>query len=145
MPKKAASKVPPRSAPRSPTKSAALPKSVVFSFAIVVSDRKRSLEWYTKTLGLDAVQQMDHWVTVGRKGAGGLIHLCQTTEIGVSEHPEPGTTGLNLHLPGDFRGACAALEANGVPFTNRPTQESWGWWATVVDPDGNEITLMPED
>ncbi len=131
-----------------PTKQArhpsGLPKARFFSVAVVVSDRARSVEWYTKKLGLDLVQDMGHWVTVGRKDGSGLIHLCQTSEIGMDERPEPGLTGIELNLPGDFEAACAALEANGVPFRKGPTHEEWGWWAGVLDPDGNELTLMPQ-
>ncbi len=123
--------------------SGPLPRATFSSVAIVVSDRKRSVEWYTRRLGLDLVQDMGHWVTVGRKEVPGLIHLCQTSEIGMDEKPEPGLTGIGLTLPGDFEKACAALKANGVEFRKGPTKEDWGWSAGVVDPDGNEITLTP--
>lgn len=130
--------------PKNP-KADSLPKATFFSVAVVVSDRKKSVEWYTVNLGLDLVQDLGHWVTVGRKGRPGLIHLCQTSEVGLPDRPEPGLTGIELNLKGDFQAACAALEANGVSFRKGPTRESWGWWAGVVDPDGNEITLMPAD
>ena len=94
---------------------------------------------------LDIVQDMGHWVTVGRMGQNGLIHLCQTSEIGIPERPEPGLAGIELNLPGDFQVGCAALEANGVKFRKHPTKESWGRWAGILDPDGNELTLMPEN
>lgn len=126
-------------------KGPALPKAVFFSVAVVVSDRKKSVAWYTTKLGLDLVQDLGHWVTVGRKDLPGLIHLCQTSEIGLEERPEPGLTGIELNLPGDFEAACAALKANGVAFRKGPTKESWGWWAGVLDPDGNEITFMPTE
>jgi hypothetical protein len=29
------------------------------------------------------------------------------------------------------------------PLTQLPKQESWGRWAMVADPDGNEIMLVP--
>ncbi len=131
-------------ASRQPKPVSNLPRAKFFSVAVVVSDRKKSLEWYTKNLGLDLVQDRGHWVTVGRKDGSGLIHLCQTSEIGMDERPEPGLTGIELNLPGDFRVACEALEANGVKFRKGPTKEPWGWWAGVLDPDGNELTLMPE-
>ena len=122
-----------------------LPKARFFSVAVVVSDRKRSVEWYTKNLGLDLVQDLGHWVTVGRKDGSGLIHLCQTSEVGLDERPEPGLTGIEVNLPRAFHAAGAALRANGVTFRKGPTKESWGWWAGVLDPDGNELTLMPAD
>ena len=121
-----------------------LPRARFFSVAVVVADRERSVRWYTEKLGLDLVQDLGHWVTVGRPDGSGLIHLCQTSEVGLPDRPEPGLTGIELNLPGDFAAACAALEANGVKFRQGPKRESWGWWAGVLDPDGNELTQMPE-
>jgi len=129
--------------------SAPLPKASFHTVAVVVSDRKRSVEWYTRKFGLDVVQDVEgqagHWVTVGRKGQNGTIHLCQFTEFDPDFPLEPGNSGIQFTLPGDFVKACEALEANGVKFHQRATQESWGWWAAVEDPDGNHIMLVPED
>jgi catechol 2,3-dioxygenase-like lactoylglutathione lyase family enzyme len=122
-----------------------VPNATVFSVAVVVSDRARSVRWYTEKLGLDLVQDKGHWVTVGRKEEGGLLHLCQWSEMDPSAVPETGNLGINLHVPGDFEAACAAFRANGVEFAHPPKKESWGWWAWVRDPDGIEITLMPAD
>lgn len=124
-------------------KLTSLPKATVFSVAVVVSDRARSVRWYTEKLGLDLVQNMGHWVTVGRKGEGGLLHLCQWSEFDCSAVPEKGNLGINLHVPGDFEAACAALRENGIEFARPPIKEAWGWWARIRDPDGVEITLMP--
>jgi catechol 2,3-dioxygenase-like lactoylglutathione lyase family enzyme len=123
--------------------SRALPNAEFGSVAVVVADRKRSVEWYTRRLGLDVVASFDHWVTVGRKGKGGEIHLCQTSEFDTSIPLEQGNTGIQLRLPGNFEAACRALRANGVKFSTPATKEEWGWWAMVVDPDGNEISLAP--
>ncbi len=120
-------------------------KPAFASVAVVVSDRERSLDWYTKNLGLDLVDRMDHWVTVGRKGQNGLLHLCQISEIDPSAPLESGNSGILLSLRGDFPTACAALEARGVRFTSPPKKEPWGWTATIADPDGNEIWLGPGD
>lgn len=103
------------------------------------------MKWYTEKLGLDLVQDMGHWVTVGRKGQGGLLHLCQWSDFDAAAVPETGNLGINLHVPGDFEAACAAFAANGVEFAHPPTKEDWGRWAQVRDPDGVVITLMPAD
>lgn len=125
--------------------SSSRPKSHVASVAVVVSDRKKATEWYTRNLGLDLIESMDHWVAVGRKGKGGLLHLCAIKEWNESGSLEPGNSGILLRLPGrDFVAACEQLKANGVEFTEGPTKESWGWTATVRDPDGNEIFLAPD-
>ena len=118
---------------------------IVASVAVVVKDRARATEWYSKTLGLDVVDRMDHWVTVGRKGRPGVLHLCQTTEFDPNGQLEPGNTGIALLLPGkDFVASCAALKSRGVPFVTEPEKADWGWWATIRDPDGNEFILGPE-
>jgi catechol 2,3-dioxygenase-like lactoylglutathione lyase family enzyme len=133
-----------RTKPKSPARSkSAVPRAEFSSVAVVVSDRKKSVEWYTKRLGLDLIANFDHWVTVGRKGRSGVIHLCQTSEYDESIPLERGNTGIQFHLPGNFETACRALAANGVKFSSPPKKEEWGWWATVEDPDGNEISLTP--
>jgi len=33
------------------------------------------------------------------------------------------------------------LSARGVEFQDPPSQQEWGWWATIKDPDGNIIGL----
>ncbi|HTW40026.1 MAG TPA: VOC family protein [Thermoplasmata archaeon] len=126
-----------------PTARRSLPKAEFVSVAVVVSDRKKSTAWYTKRLGLDVLASFDHWVTVGRKGKPGEIHLCQTSEYDTTIPLERGNTGIQLHLPGDFPAACKALAANGVKFSSPPKKEEWGWYAVVEDPDGNEISLTP--
>jgi len=124
-------------------KSGQLPKVWVFAATLMVSNRKRSVEWYTRSLGLEIVQDLGHWVTVGRKGSGGLLHLCDGSEIG--EDLDPGNAGITIHVPGNFARACRALEANGVKFVVPVTKRPWGQFARISDPDGNELTLNPED
>jgi len=135
----------PRTSKASPSARPSLPKTHVASVAVVVSDRARSTEWYTKRLGLDLVESMDHWVVVGRKGKGGSLHLCRVKDYDATGELEPGNSGIMLRVPGtDFVAACGALRANGVDFSDGPTKTEWGWYATVRDPDGNELHLTPE-
>jgi catechol 2,3-dioxygenase-like lactoylglutathione lyase family enzyme len=116
------------------------------SVAVVVSDRDRAVDWYTQRLGLDVIDRMDHWVTVGRKGKPGKLHLCQPTEGDPRSQLEPGNSGILLSLPGkDFGAECASLKERGVEFSTEPTKEEWGTYAVIRDLDGNEHTLMPED
>ena len=86
-----------------------------------------------------------HWLTVGRKGRGGALHLCQVSELDPKAPLEPGATGILLLLEGDFHRRCEELKARGVDFVEGPTERPWGWDATVRDPDGNELLLMPAD
>jgi catechol 2,3-dioxygenase-like lactoylglutathione lyase family enzyme len=131
--------------PPKPPKKILPPKPSFASVAVVVSDRKKALDWYTKTLGLDIIDNKDHWVTVGKKGRPGALHLCEWAEVDPNGKLEPGNSGILLLLPGkDFRESCGALKAHGVPFAQEPQTESWGSFAVIRDPDGNEHMLMPE-
>lgn len=95
--------------PKEKVKAPRIPKVKLFLIGLAVSDRQRSVTWYTEKLGLAVVQDLGHWVTVGRKAGSGLIHLCQTSEVGIPEKPEAGIAGIELKFPGDFRADCAAL------------------------------------
>jgi catechol 2,3-dioxygenase-like lactoylglutathione lyase family enzyme len=142
MPTKRASKN--KAKPRTGGKRS-MPKPHMASVAVVVSDRKKATDWYTRNLGLEVLESMDHWVTVGRKGKGGMLHLCAVTEFDDKAPLEPGNSGIMLRVPGrDFEAACGTLRENGVTFIEGPKKEPWGWFATVRDPDGNEIFLTPE-
>jgi catechol 2,3-dioxygenase-like lactoylglutathione lyase family enzyme len=118
---------------------------VVSSTAVVVRDRAASLRWYTEVLGLKVAVPGDHWVTVGNSEEGGAIHLCQGSELDPPAPLEPGNTGILLLLEGDFRANCAELKKRGIEFVDGPTQRPWGWDATIRDPDGNELLLMPSE
>ncbi len=116
------------------------------SVAVVVSDRKKATDWYTKVLGLSVVDTEDHWVTVGQPGHEMVLHLCQTTEYDPNGKLEPGNSGILLKLPGkDFAATCDGLKERGVEFSQEPRKDPWGWWAMVRDPDGNEHCVMPAD
>jgi catechol 2,3-dioxygenase-like lactoylglutathione lyase family enzyme len=129
---------------RSRGKSTAKPPDLyLFATTIMVSDRGRSVEWYTQKLGLEVIQDLGHWVTVGHRRQTGLLHLCQGSEIG--EPLEPGVQGITFHVRGDFRQKCAALARNGVRFERPVTEMPWGEYAVIADPDGNLINVHPED
>jgi catechol 2,3-dioxygenase-like lactoylglutathione lyase family enzyme len=130
-------------APKSKSDSMTGPDLYFFATTIMVSDRKRSVEWYTGKLGFDVIQDMGHWVTVGHKGVNGLLHLCQGSEIGAEL--EPGNQGITFHVRGDFEKKCAELAEKGVKFHKPVTKMSWGTFAQIADPDGNVISLNPED
>ncbi len=128
-----------------PTKSVRAPPRAIYVFAttVLVSDRKRSVRWYTRQLGLEVVQDLGHWVTVGRKGSTGLLHLCEAGEIG--EELSPGNQGITLHVRGDFAAHCANLRRNGIRFDQPVTKRPWGMYARISDPDGNVLTLNPDE
>jgi predicted enzyme related to lactoylglutathione lyase len=139
--KKPAKRAAPKAARHSKKRSSGRPHFT--SIAVVVSDRKRAVKWYTENFGLDHTADMDHWQAVGEKGRPGELHICQVSEYDDKAPLEPGNTGIAFRLSGDFVAACEALQARGVEFTVPATKAEWGWWAMVKDPDGNEICVLP--
>jgi catechol 2,3-dioxygenase-like lactoylglutathione lyase family enzyme len=130
---------------RKKTAAPSFPELRFGSVAVVVEDAERSLRWYTEALGLDVIERQEHWITVGRKGRPGVLHLCQPWEGDPKSQLEPGNSGIMLQVPGsDFFGSCAAIRERGVDFAEGPTKADWGTYAIVRDPDRNEIVLMPE-
>lgn len=118
---------------------------IVSSTAVVVRDRAAALDWYKRVLGLPVSVPGDHWVTVGNPRKGGAIHLCQGSELKPPLPLEPGNTGILLLLDGDFHANCSELKSRGVKFVKGPTERPWGWDATIEDPDGNQLLLMPSE
>lgn len=117
----------------------------IASVPVVVSDRNASKAWYTEKLGLDLIDDDDHWVTVGRKGKGSVLHLCQASENQPAPIPlEPGPSGIVLAIPGEFQDECSRIKSRGVEFAHDPEHAPWGWYASVRDPDGNVHYLAPE-
>ncbi len=127
------------------SKTGKAPVPWVASAAVVVKDRAASIRWYTEVLGLPIALQGDHWVTVGHPKKGGAIHLCQGADLQPPAALEPGNTGILLLLDGDFKQQCSDLRARGVEFLEGPIERPWGWDATIRDPDGNELLLMPAE
>lgn len=115
------------------------------SVPVVVSDKEVSTKWYTEGMGMDLIDNDGHWITVGRKGKGAVIHLCQASENQPAPIPlEPGRSGLVIVVPGNFKASCARMQKAGVGFSQLPVKAPWGWYATVRDPDGNEHYLSPD-
>ena len=104
--------------------------------AIVVTDSKKALKWYTDVLGLEARSTKGHWITVAPKGSKTVLHLCE------GEEPEKGNTGIAL-LTKDLDNTYKALKEKGVKFPHPPKDEGWGVFAQLEDPDGNVIWLHP--
>ncbi len=107
------------------------------SVAVVVSDGKKSAQWYKEKLGFEIRSQEGHWVTVAPKGSELVIHLCE------GETLEPGNTGFGFYSK-DVKKEEDALRKKGVEFSSPTKKESWGTYAMFKDPDGNEFWILEE-
>jgi predicted enzyme related to lactoylglutathione lyase len=111
------------------------------SVAVVISDRKRAVDWYLEKLGLDMLMNQEHVVVVGRKEGGLQLHLCQYDEAGL-KGLEPGNTGILFFTDKGITETCRELANRGVKFVQPPKKDMFGWNCQFADPDGNEFTLM---
>ncbi len=112
--------------------------------AVVVSDRRRALEWYRDVLGLQeayVAPEMGHWIELGPPRPLTRIHLCE-----LEDEVEAGPTGITL-MTDDIQGDYERMTHRGVEFLHPPKKMDWGeWLCAFVDPDGNEFDLLePRD
>lgn len=105
------------------------------SVAVVVSDGKKSAQWYKEKLGFEIRDNDDHWITVAPKGSKLVIHLCEGDEL------EPGNSGFGFYVK-DVAKEEAELRKKGVHFPMPTKKQPWGTQAAFADPDGNEFWLL---
>jgi len=99
----------------------------------MVSDAKKSAQWYKEKLGFNS-SVGEHWVTVWPKGAAWKLHLCQG-------QLEPGNSGIAIYCDNVAK-VAKQLKDKKVKFNQDVTKEDWGTCAKIEDPDGNVIWLM---
>jgi lactoylglutathione lyase len=116
----------------------------VRSVGIYVSDQDRAKQFWTETMGFELIQD----VPMGEEGAGRWIEVAPPgrnvilvlfTPSG-SEHLV-GTFSNVLFNCDDMNATFRELASRGVEFVDSPREESWGWWASFKDPDGNTYGL----
>jgi len=124
--------------------------TAINSVSVVVSDQDRSLAFYTQQLGfelqMDAPMGQSRWIQLAPKGAQTSLVLGKATEDMPPEIYERmksmmgGFTNFILNVD-DMDATYSELTSRGVEFVDKPSQQPWGWWATIKDPDGNIIGL----
>jgi catechol 2,3-dioxygenase-like lactoylglutathione lyase family enzyme len=106
---------------------------------IFVSDMDRSVNFYTKILGLKLAQRFgNHWASVD---AGKLTIGLHPAS---SENPagRNGSTVIGLELTGNIDDSVATLKQQGVIFRGAVSQDNAGKIAYFEDPDGNVLYMI---
>ncbi len=106
--------------------------------AVVVSDAKRSAQWWQEKLGFGTYTMggTGHAVLVAPPGERLVLHLCE----GFAPI-EPGDTGIAF-VTDQIEQDCRRMQAMGVEFPEPLRQESWGSMAKFADPDRNVFWLL---
>ncbi len=106
---------------------------------ILVSDLQRSRKFYEQTLGLEVRKEHDNngWIELGPEQALGRITLREAA----SGENTGGPTGMVLVVDNLYR---FYDETRGkIEYLDVPHRLDWGGVVVnLLDPDGNEITLM---
>lgn len=122
---------------------------------LFVLDQDEALDFYTNTLGLDVVADMDlgfmRWLTVCVPGDPGREILLEkpgapamdeTTAAQVAELVSKGAMGGWLSITTDDAMATfATLRDRGVDITDEPSEKSYGIDFGIRDPFGNAIRI----
>lgn len=106
--------------------------------AVVVSDRKRSADWWVRNLGFRSytIGGGGHATLVAPPGDRFVLHLCE----GFAPL-EPGNSGIAF-VTDAMDDLVERMRRGGVQFAEAPRKESWGQMAKFADPDGNIFWLL---
>jgi lactoylglutathione lyase len=113
---------------------------------IVVSDLKRSIEFYRDVLGVPLKYEADDWAefaTLGTRLAlkAGVPPVAAIPEKNDDGMPIAGRVGIAFEVK-NLDQVYRDLSARGVKFTQAPTEDGpGGRMAMLLDPDGLEIAL----
>lgn len=106
---------------------------------IFVSDMDRSVNFYTKILGLKLAERFGNdWASIeGGKLAIGLHPASKQNPAG-----KHGSTIIGLELSGNIEEAITTLKKQGVKFQGAVSEDNAGKSAYFEDPDGNLLYMI---
>jgi catechol 2,3-dioxygenase-like lactoylglutathione lyase family enzyme len=106
---------------------------------IFVSDMDRSVNFYTKTLGLKLAQRFgNHWASI----EAGRLTIGLHPASNINSAGRNGSTQIGLELEGDIEDSVANLRQQGVQFRGPVSQDNAGKTAYFEDPDGNLLYMI---
>ena len=127
-------------------------KQHIGSIALIVKDYDEAIEFYTKKLSFELVEDTDlgegkRWVLITPPQSNGThILLAQATEpeqVSAIGNQAGGRVWLFLHT-NDFWHDHENMLANGVVFNEQPRNEPYGTVAVFEDLYGNKWDLIQQ-
>ena len=117
---------------------------------IFVNDQDAALDFYTRKLGLEKVQDEAYgegarWITFSPVGTGTRIVVKKAER----DHEKPrisrsdGVPVLTLGID-DVHAAYEELRGQGVRFLGEPYRYPWGLAAILLDQDGSPVLLRQD-
>ena len=126
-------------------------KQSIIHVAIVVPDYDEAIDYYTRILGFDLIEdryisaQQKRWVLVSPGTVNGTSLLLARAEDADQERCIGNQTGGRVFLflgTDDFRRDYNRLAANGVKFVRGPEEHEYGTVAVFEDLYGNLWDLL---
>lgn len=122
-----------------------MPISHVGIVSIHVRDLDKAIDFYTKKLGFQktadaAMGPGARWVEVTPPGAQTRLALLAQGNPAFEEERIGKSIATTFEV-NDFEATCTELQGRGVHFRKEPEKAFFGWWAEVLDPDGNVLGL----
>jgi len=107
---------------------------------LLVSDMRRSINFYKNTLGLTLKSRSKDWTEFVQDGTVLALHPAKKKFKPKSKQPKVGMLiGFKV---GDIDEACNVLKRKRVRFVKEPMLEHFGKHAVILDPDGYMISII---
>src|SRR5215469_9074000 len=103
---------------------------------LLVSNMKKSIEFYKDVLGMEVKQQAEDWVEFSKQGTVLALHP--------TKEKKKLTKNINMLIGfnvSELESVCSNLEKKKVKFHKKATNEAFGRHAIIEDPDGHLISL----
>ena len=121
----------------------------ISSVSVFVKDQAAARDFYTRKLGFSVVMDepmgQTRWIQLApARSAQTSLVLSQPAddmppEIVAQARSLVGTFANFIFEVDNMEATYHELNARGVEFVDQPSQQPWGWWATIKDLDGNII------
>jgi len=108
--------------------------TVLGSMLVGSTDPERLRSWYRAAFAPDQPAQ-------GPLDVGGVLLVFDDRADVADNNGEPGRMIVNFHVE-DAHAAVSHLNSVGVTWTADLEQRPSGWFATLLDPDGNCVQII---
>lgn len=107
---------------------------------MVVSDMRRSVDFYSKKLGIPVKFESPEWTELQSGTVTIGLHLETREHTYKPDKKSRQAISFGFHVD-DINRVHHELKSRGVKFTVAPLEHEWGRYAEFTDPDGYRIMV----
>lgn len=105
---------------------------------VYVTEMRRSVDWYSRVLGVEPVTHGSHWSSFHVNGANLALHLAD-------EATKTGAVEVSLVVTEPLEQFVARLDASGIAPAQGIVDETFGRSLRLRDPEGMTIQVNEHD